>query len=354
MENFKNKDYYQILGINSEATLKEIKSAYRTLARKYHPDVNPGNKLCEEKFKEVGEAYSILADEAKRRSYDISKGYKTQQDQSSSKTSQQTKKQASSAYSSQKEKDKQPKSAQHGREKTFNDVFSEFVDGFWGSQKQDKTQSEPPKKGDDITTDINITIVEAHNGAIRKVNILHTDQCPRCRGKKAVNNVKCPLCDGKGELSNHKKINVKIPSNVKDGSKIRIVKEGNKGLNGGENGDLYLIVRIQKSELFAFENLNVLCDVPISPTEAALGAEIEIPTIDGTVLMKIPPETQSGQKFRLTGEGIGDSKTGKKGDQIITTIIEIPKNLTEKERQLYQELGNLRKFNPRENITYEK
>jgi DnaJ-class molecular chaperone len=364
LENFKNKDYYQTLGVNPNATQKEIRAAYRILARKYHPDVNPGNRLSEAKFKEIGEAYSVLIDENKRKQYDLLKGIKREIPHAAQSSNAQ---QAKKAYSQEKEdenKHKQYRSkVNNNAGKSFNSVFSDILNGIFKKVKETDTtvksekQPEPTvssKRGDDITADISISIVEAHNGTVRKVNILHTDTCGQCKGKRYVNNTSCVICNGKGEISTHKKISVKIPPNVKEGSKIKISAEGNKGFNDGENGDLYLIVHIQKHSLFTFENINVHCEIPITVTEAALGTEIEVPTIDGYISMKIPPETQSGQKFRLIGQGIFDSKTNKKGDHLVTVKIEIPKNLTEKEIQLYQELARIRKFNPRENIIYDK
>ena len=365
MQSYKNKDYYIILGIKPSATQKEIKSAYRLLARKYHPDVNKGNKLSEEKFKEIGEAYFVLSDEKKRKQYDLLKGYDKAYKKDDN-ISQQAKKSASDAYSkkasTEADEDIPKTSKKPLEDKSFNDVFNEFIDNIFNKNnftepppvQAKQYQSAPPKiKGDDITADITISIAEAHNGTTRKVNILHTDPCGQCKGTKTKNAVPCIVCNGKGEISNHKKINVKIPANVKEGSKIRIPYEGNKGRNGGQNGDLFLLIHIQKHSMFTFDKLNVLCDIPITPTEAALGAEIDVPTIDGHVNMRIPPETQSGQKFRLQSEGIADSKTGKKGDQLVTVMINVPNNLSEKEKQLYQELARIRKFNPRENIVYE-
>ncbi|MDD3012253.1 MAG: J domain-containing protein [Candidatus Gastranaerophilales bacterium] len=365
MQSFKNKEYYQILGIKPSAAQKEVKVAYRALARKYHPDVNKGNKLSEEKFKEIGEAYFVLSDEKKRKQYDLLKGYNQVKNEENA--SQQTKKRASDAYTEKSEEksttektSKPNKEPQH--DKSFNDVFNEFLDNVFNknnfteppsSQPKPKQTGASKKRGDDIMADISISIAEAHNGTTRKVNILHTDPCGQCKGTKLTNGSTCIICNGKGEVTNHKKINVKIPTNVKEGSKIRIPYEGNKGQNGGQNGDLYLLIHIQKHSMFTFENLNVLCEIPVTPSEAALGAEIDVPTIDGHVNMRIPSETQSGQKFRLAGEGIADSQSGKRGDQLVTIMIGIPDNLSEKEKQLYQELARIRKFNPRENIVYE-
>jgi DnaJ-class molecular chaperone len=354
----KDKDYYKILGLDTSADTKEIKSAYRALARKYHPDTNQGNKLSEEKFKEIGEAYSVLNDPAQKTKYDMLRGLSQKQPNKS----EQAKKQASEAYSeskktSEKAAEKQKKEPD---KKPFGDVFSDFVEKIFEKetpkakpQEAKKETSKPePKKGDDITADISITIVEAHNGTVRKVNILHTETCPKCKGKRYTNGSQCTFCKSNGEISQHKKISVKIPPNVKEGSKIRIAGEGNKGQNGGANGDLFLLISIIKNAIFEYENLNVLCEIPITPTEAALGADIMIPTIEGQISMKIPPETSSGKKFRLSGEGIPDANNSKRGDQIVTVRIEIPHNLSAKEKELYIELGKIRKSNPREKMVF--
>lgn len=351
-----DKNYYKILGINPGADLQEIKSAYRSLARKYHPDVNPGNKISEEKFKEIGVAYEILSDKYKRKQYDILNGYYKTAEKTLNQDHQK-KKQTDEAYNKAQEN----ANSTHNDKKSFNDVFNDFVDGVFKTPppKEDmpkkSTYSPPPsKKGEDINVDITITLPEAHNGTIRKVNILHTETCNQCKGKRIINGVSCAVCQGKGEISTHKKVNVRIPANVKEGSKIRIPKEGNRGTNGGERGDLFLIVHLQKHSLFQVDGLNVLCDIPITPFEAALGAEINVPTIEGHVNMKIPPETTSGQKFRLSKEGITDPKTNKKGDQLVTVKIDIPKNLSEREKELYAELAKARKYNPRESLLYDK
>ncbi len=348
----KDKDYYKILGISHSADKREIKKAYRHLARKYHPDVNPGNRICEDKFKEIGEAFHVLNDDKKRVQYDVLKGLT----RARPKSTEQKKSQTSKAYSGTNEKP---------ADKSFNMDFESVLKGFTKkfSQKakteskkqkpQGGTQKPPPKKGEDISTEVNITITEAHNGTVRKVNILRTDTCPKCKGKRFINNSSCGNCSGKGEISNYKQLNVKIPSKVTEGSRIKIAGEGNKGINGGENGDLFLVVHIIKSAFFTFDGTNIYCEVPITPTEAALGAEIQIPSIEGFINIKIPPETRSGQKFKLSGEGLPDPNSGKRGDQIATVKIEIPSNLTEKEKELYKELAKMRKFNPREHIIQE-
>jgi DnaJ-class molecular chaperone len=342
----KDKDYYKILKISTDADKKEIKKAYRNLARKFHPDINRGNRFSEEKFKEIGEAYSVLIDDNKRAQYDLLREIIS----SGSSRTEQARKQASEAYSSNASKTN--KNA--ANKLNFSEILRKVSASFGQRQKFTQTsETVKPQKGEDIIADIKVSISEAHSGTVRKVNILRTEYCSKCRGKRLLNGGACINCNGSGEISHHKQLSVKIPANVKEGSKIRITGEGNKSPNNGENGDLYLLVHIIKSSLFEFEGVNVLIEIPISPTEAALGSEIQVPTIDGFVQMKIPPETQSGQKFKLAGEGLPDSSSDKRGDQIVTIRIEIPSSLTEKEKELYRELGRTRKFNPREYLKFE-
>jgi len=204
-----------------------------------------------------------------------------------------------------------------------------------------------PERGRDITTDVKITMSEAKAGTTRTINILHTEVCPNCDGRTFVNGGKCPICKGLGEQSIHKKLNVKIPANVKHGSKIRIANEGNKGYNGGKNGDLYLNVKIENNSKFKYEGQNALCTIPIAPFEAILGASIEIPTPNGNVSMKILPNTHSGQKFRLAGQGL--TYEGKTGDMIVTVNIDTPKSPSKEEIKLYEKLRDITKTDIREN-----
>ncbi len=373
MQSPKSQNYYKVLGINTSASAQEIKTAYRNLARKYHPDVNPGNKLCEEKFKEIGEAYNVLGSQDLKRKYDLSNGYNIDKYSAPK----ETKEQAKQAYNNQKstntQKTKDPDKKTDNEKKQSSDknkktdkekgFFSDILGGMFkekeeDSKKNNKTKKEdPPKtnkqksfKGKDIYTDITINAAEAHNGAVRKVNILHTEKCRKCNGKRLINDLPCMACEGNGETSTHKKLNIKVPAGVKNNSKIKVSAEGNKGTNGGESGDLYLVIKVEKNSLFKFDKNDVICEIPITPSEAALGAEFKVPTLEGSVLMKIPAETISGQKFRLVAQGLKDSKTSKKGDQFVIVKIEIPKNLTKQEKELYHELAKVRHYNPRESL----
>lgn len=334
------KNLYEILEITSAANEHVIKSAYRKLVRKYHPDLNNGDETCSKKFKEITEAYEILSDNEKKKNYDLLRGF--YHDDSKAKRTQ-----ANKAYRETQREEKAQEAP--GFSNVFNDILEGFKNTTSSKTKNYETKQIRPERGTDVYSDVTISMHEAIVGTTRTINILHTEKCPNCEGRKFINGTKCPLCRGRGEQSTHKKLNVKIPPKVKHGSKIRIANEGNKGYNGGKNGDLYLNIKIESNAIFKYEGLNVLCTIPITPFEAVLGATINIPTIDGNVSMKILPNTHSGQKFRLSGQGL-NNPTGKNGDMIVTVNIEIPKKLSEKEIELYKELKNITKENIRENL----
>ncbi len=350
MKNYIGKEYYDVLGLDPSATADEIKSSYRRLARKYHPDLNAGNKLSEQKFKDITEAYDVLGSPEKRRKFDLINGYniKPKQSNAPKQPSYQAKRDAKQAYSQQKKEEDKPKE--------FSSVFSEFMDGIFSTPKDKKQEETPPKQdapkpvdGSDITVDVDVSAEEAHNGTVKQINVLYTDSCKKCRGRKFLNE-SCPSCNGDGEISTHSKLRVKIPPNVKEGSKIRVSEEGNRAQNGGKNGDLYLIIHVKKNSVLTYDGLNVLCTIPITPAEAAIGTSIEVPTKDGFITMKIPPSTTSGQKFKLAAEGLKDEKTNQVGDQVITVEIVMNKNLSDEEKELYKKLLDVQKVNPRGDI----
>ncbi len=331
------KNLYEILEISSNTTAAGIKSAYRKLVRKYHPDLNGGDEFCIKKFKEISEAYEILSDIQKKKNYDILRGFYRESSQAKFN-------EANKAYketSMEKERTK---------EENFSNIFNDILEGFkkttTSSQRKFKTKQVRPERGSDVYTDVTITLSETIHGTTKTINILHTQACPNCEGRSFLNGAKCPLCKGSGEQSIHKKLNVKIPANVKDGSKIRIVNEGNKGYNGGKNGDLYLNIKIEGDSKFKYEGLNILCTIPITPFEAVLGASIEISAPIGNVTIKINPNTHSEQKFKLAGQGL--EQNGKKGDMIVTVNIDIPKNPSEKEIEIYKKLRDITEKDIRE------
>lgn len=339
------KNYYEILGVNSDATAEELKSAYRRLARTYHPDIAGESGV--EKFKEVTEAYETLSDETKRKRYDILRGIFNYNKSTKDKT---TQREAQKAYRQSKNqediiresnKTNQKTSKESSQAQDFSNILNDFIDGFKSQQKNKKTTTHRPVNGDDIVTDVVITMPEAISGVSKTVNILSSYECTNCHGRPFANGMNCPVCDGTGVVSQHKKITVKIPANVKPNSKIRIPSEGNSGMYGGKNGDLYLNVVIENNSNFKYDDLNVLFTIPITPPEAVLGTTINVPTTNGNVLMKIMPKTSSGQKYRLAGQGL--TKNGKTGDMIVTVNIEIPQNLSDAEIALYQKLKDFSK-----------
>ena len=339
------KNYYEILGVNSDASAEELKSAYRKLARTYHPDIAGESGV--EKFKEITEAYETLSDETKRKRYDILRGIfnynKTTTDRNTQKEAQKAYRQSKNQEDIIREanKNNQKSSNANSQAQDFSNILNDFIDGFKSQQKNKKTSTHRPVNGDDIVTDVVITMPEALSGVSKTVNILSSYECSNCHGRPFANGMKCPVCDGTGVVSQHKKITVKIPANVKPNSKIRIPSEGNSGMYGGKNGDLYLNVVIENNSNFKYDDLNVLFTIPITPPEAVLGTTINVPTTNGNVLMKIMPKTSSGQKYRLAGQGL--TKNGKTGDMIVTVNIEIPQNLSDKEIELYQKLKDFNK-----------
>ncbi len=339
------KNYYEILGVNSDASAEELKSAYRKLARTYHPDIAGESGV--EKFKEITEAYETLSDETKRKRYDILRGIfnynKTTTDRNTQKEAQKAYRQSKNQEDIIREanKNNQKSSDTNSQAQDFSNILNDFIDGFKSQQKNKKTSTNRSVNGDDIVTDVVITMPEALSGVSKTVNILSSYECSNCHGRPFANGMKCPVCDGTGVVSQHKKITVKIPANVKPNSKIRIPSEGNSGMYGGKNGDLYLNVVIENNSNFKYDDLNVLFTIPITPPEAVLGTTINVPTTNGTVLMKVMPKTSSGQKYRLAGQGL--TKNGKTGDMIVTVNIEIPQNLSDKEIELYQRLKDFNK-----------
>ncbi len=332
------KDYYKILEIDEMATDSDIKSAYRKLARKFHPDIAGSSPDVVEHFKDINEAYSTLIDRRKRYDYDALRRLYSYTKNSEPETQ--------STYTSTPNADSDK--TKYQSKNYFYGMWEEFINAQYQQKEYKKQQTPQPENGSDITSEVSITMEEAIYGTSKKINVLHTKPCPKCQGRKFVNGAVCTHCNGTGTEAEHKKFTVKIPANVKNGYKIRIANEGNPGINGGKNGNLYLLIKIENNFDFKYDGCNILRTVPITPYEAVLGADIEIPVADGKVTMKILPNTNSGQKFRLQGQGI--TKNGIKGDLIVTVEIKIPDNLTKEEIDLYRRLAKIGSDNIRKGV----
>jgi DnaJ-class molecular chaperone len=345
------KDYYKTLGVEKTADAKAIKQAYRKLARKYHPDQNPGNKTAAERFKEINEANEVLSDPEKRRRYDeLGADWARYADAD-----------PGAGFGGR------PGAAGPGGYRVHVDQsgdlgdFSEFFRTFFGdlggargSRFEGVDFEDPglfgargrPRRGQDLETEVEITLEEAHAGARRAIEFQQLEPCATCRGSGRQGKEPCGTCGGSGQVARSHRVEVKIPAGVRDGSRVRAAGEGGTGA-GGRRGDLYLRVRVQPHPVFERRGDDVHVELPIAVWEAALGAEVEVLTLRGKVSMKIPPETSSGRTFRLPGYGLPQLKGGR-GDQLVRVRLVLPRDLTPRERALFEELRGLRPTPPRE------
>jgi molecular chaperone DnaJ len=341
------KDYYELLDVSRNASEEEIKKAYRKLALQYHPDRNPGDKQSEEKFKEVSEAYQILSDAEKRAKYD--------------------------QYGHAAFGDGSPFPGGFdftaGFEDVFGDIFGEF---FGGGARRGRG------RGDDLRYNLTLKFEEAVFGTEKKIKIPRhgpcetchgsgakagtaPQTCPTCRGRGQVSFQQgffsvsrtcsqchgqgtivkdpCVNCSGSGRLRKLHTLNVKIPAGVDTGSRLKLRSEGESAPAGGAPGDLYVVIQVEPHPIFIRENLDILCDVPISIAQATLGAEIDVPTLNGKVKMKIPAGTQSGKVFRMKGKGINDVQGYHQGDQHVRVSVETPTHLTARQKELLKEFA---------------
>ncbi|MGV8124418.1 MAG: DnaJ C-terminal domain-containing protein [Candidatus Xenobiia bacterium LiM19] len=348
------KDYYKILGVDKSAAEKDIKKAYRKLARQYHPDVNPGDKGVEQKFKEINEAYEVLGDKEKRTQYDqlgsyaqggsIPDDFFRHPPGGSGSTW---------SYNFDPSDLKGFSSAGAGDFGDFSDFFNIF---FKSSGGRGRTKGGSRSKVEDLfntgrgpafasasaqsrapqETPLDLTLEEAAFGTERIMQIDKEMPCDRCKGAGRLNNTICVECQGAGRIIRPTRLEVKIPAGVKNGSKIRVE-------------DYILVVKLKAHPFFHVKGDELHCEVPVTVTEAVLGAEIEIPTLKGNVTTKIPPETQSGKTLRLTGLGL-PSRDGTQGNLYVKIKVVIPTGLSAKENKIFQELSKLRKDNPRTEI----
>jgi molecular chaperone DnaJ len=377
-------DYYELLGVPRKASVKELRAAYRKLARKYHPDLNPGDKTAEEKFKQIQEAYEVLSDAKKRQAYD------------------------QFGFNTSGPGGMPPPGSGHGGaspedihfdfggfdfgaggqggagSSSYRDLFSQFFRGATAAQAGHERDGEP---GSDLEFQIDITFAEAMRGAVKKISFTRLDvcnvchgagfageekTCPTCNGTGQVTQVSgkmrfqitcsrcggrgklrtiCRNCGGEGRVQRVETIDVRIPPGAKTGSRVRVAGYGNAGMHGAPPGDLYIITNVQPHPFFERRGDDLYTVVPVTVPEASLGAKVEVPTIDGRAQVRIPPGTNSGKKLRLREKGApAAGRPGKRGDQIVEVQIVVPKPEDERVRNLLKELGKIDPEDPRSEL----
>lgn len=378
------KDYYQILGVKKDAKADEIKKSYRRLARKFHPDVNPNDKAAEDKFKEVQEAYDVLSDEKKRKVFDRFGYYNDNLDASSPYGA------GTSAGGGQAGYDFSgfdfSGTTGTGGGSSFRDIFSDlFGGGGGGTRVEPEPPRAMPKKGRDIEIPLALSFEEAFTGLTTNITVNRSEQCSRCNGAgdtggpvvtcttcKGTGQVMktggrlqfqqdcadcggtgrrrspCSQCNGKGVTPKTEQVKIKIPAGVDTGSRVRIPKKGHGGRMGAEPGDLFILTNVGKHPFLTRKGDNVYVTVPISVPEAALGAKIEVPTVEGKAQLKIPPGTESGQKFRLRERGFPSLRNPSlRGDQFVEVKISLPRVISEETKETLRQFEKLNPENPR-------
>ncbi len=352
------RDYYEVLGVERTVTEEDIKKAYRKLAVKFHPDKNPGDKTAEEKFKEIGEAYEALSDPQKRAAYD---------------------QYGHAAFDS--------RSRAGGRGGGFHDPFDIFKEAFgsggsifddlFGASRIDPTG---PQRGSDLRYDMEITFIEAAQGCEKEITVTKLDECETCKGTAREGDSKtrvCPNCEGRGQVVTSRgifsiaqtcprcegagriienpcktcrgtgrrertsKLKIKVPPGVDTGARLRSLGNGEAGVRGGPAGDLYVILHVKSHEIFQRDGDDLLCEVPISFVQAALGADAEVPTLVGKAQIKIPPGTQNGALFRLKGNGMRNVQGYGYGDLHVRVMVEVPTHLNTTQKAKLQEFAEL-------------
>jgi molecular chaperone DnaJ len=392
------KDYYGALGVKKNATAEEIRKAFRKLARKHHPDVNPGDKKAEEKFKEISEANDVLSDPKKRKIYDQLGFYSDNIDPAAAEAYARGGATGAGGFggypsggSGEQEApfdfsgfDFSEGTGATGGGGGFRDMFSSLFGGARGAGASQEHVR--PQAGTDLEYQVPVSFWDAIRGTTVKLNIQRretctnchgeghlpgTQTCPTCHGKGKVEtgrpmkfsvtcptcggsgktHMRCPVCHGDGVVTRTEPLEFKIKPGTRDGQRIRLAGRGNAGVMGGTAGDLYIIVKIGSHPVFRREADDIYVTVPVSAIEAALGAKIEVPTIDGRALLKIPPGTNSGQKLRLREKGVPSaSDSSKRGDEIVEVKLVVPKVSDERSKEILRELQKLNPEDPREEL----
>jgi len=379
------KDYYEVLGVSRSADSEEVRKAYRRLARKYHPDLNPGDKAAEDRFKKVQEAYDVLSDDKKRKIYDQYGFYSDNIPPNG--MGAEPGGQGGPNFGGFDFSDfiRQQQSAGAGASGRGTESegfgFRNIFDQFFRSSRQTTAQ---PERGSDLEYGLHVDFWQAIRGTQVKLNVSRQEvcetchgtgssgnqvavcpecdgtgtvtqmagamkfnlQCQRCGGSGRLKNA-CPTCRGEGRIPRADTVEVRIPAGVGSGTRLRVAGKGNAGTDGGPAGDLYITIRVDEHPFFKRNGDNIEIQLPLTVSEAGLGAKIEVPTIDGRAILKIPQGTQNGQKFRLREKGVFNSRKNSRGDQIVEVVLKAPDVGNERARELLRELGQVDDADPR-------
>jgi molecular chaperone DnaJ len=370
------QDYYETLGVSRKATAKDIRTAFRKLARKYHPDLNPGDKAAEEKFKQLQEAYDVLSDPKKRQMYDQYGFYSENV--------------PTGDYGAAHDAADQNVNfdfggfdfgGQAGGGSSFRDLFGQFFGGRRGGTMEPEVEP-----GGDLEYQIEIGFWDAVRGAVMKLQVTRLDACTNCHGTGAVGTPQtcptcngtgsiqqtagkmrfnvpcnrcggtgklrtaCPVCNGEGRVRKSESIDVRIPAGVDNGGRVRVPGKGNAGTMGSHPGDLYLRVVVKPHEFFDRRGNDIYIKVPVTVPEASLGAKVEVPTIDGRALVRIPPGTNSGRTLRLKEKGVPNVRKGTRGDEYVEIQVVVPEPTDERVRKAMKELEELAPTDPRKDL----
>lgn len=372
MSNPGQQNYYESLGLSRGATTDEVRKAYRRLARKYHPDVNPGDHSAEERFKQIQAAYDVLSDPKKKKQYDQFGVYSDQMKQGAGAEG--------FGFDFGGFDYNEVNTTASG---SFRDVFSDIFSHFGG---QPREQTPQPQRGNDLEYRVEISFWESLQGTVRKLTVSSFNACRSCRGRGTSGspsvcrqcggkgtmmrqagplkfNVTCASCSGmgkirtlcqqcggEGRLPRTETLDVRIPAGVTDGARVRVPGKGNAGTHGGARGDLYIVTRVRPHDYFERRGDDIHTVVPITVAEAALGAEIEVPTIDGRTRLKVRPSTHSGQRFRLREKGAPSVRTRRRGDHYVEVRIVLPKVLDERQKEILKDFDKLNREDPRAEI----
>jgi len=332
------KDYYKILNVPRGASADEIKKAFRKLARKHHPDVNPGDKKAEMKFKEINEAYEVLSDPDKRNKYDtLGPNWQDQFGPPPAGTRR--------AYNFGGRTSSTPYEFEAGG----GPAFSDFFEALFGRSGMANTGTRSPREdlrraGESIEQPVEVTLQDAYLGGMRTFNIQSTEICPICKGTGEINNKSCTNCGGQGMIPRNKRIQVKINAGVDNGSKIRVAGEGQPGIGGGPRGDLYLVISVKPDPKFERKGDDLYVDADVDLVTMMLGGEVPVPTPDGRKLaLTIPPETQNRRLFRLAGKGMPHLRGEGSGNLYARVQVLLPAHLSSEERELFEKLARTRR-----------